>query len=203
MTVALGVLAYSAAIFHLMTHAFFKALLFLAAGSVIIGMHHEQDMRKMGGLAKYMPITAITSWIGSLALIGTPFFSGFYSKDTIIEAVGESHRWGHTYAYWCVLGGVFVTALYSFRLVFMTFHGPERFRQDVHTPAHDKSAGHEEKDEQPSAAGKDAHSAVTGHGMGAGAHGAATSAAHGTEAAHGDVAGAHGTAAHGAVAVFS
>jgi len=129
MVTALGVSAYSAGMFHLMTHAFFKALLFLAAGSVIIGMHHEQDMRKMGGLAKYMPITAVTSWIGSLALIGTPFFAGFYSKDTIIDAVGESHRWGHTYAYWCVLAGVFVTALYSFRLIFMTFHGPERFRQ--------------------------------------------------------------------------
>src|SRR6201996_6247437 len=129
MVTALGVSAYSAGMFHLMTHAFFKALLFLAAGSVIIGMHHEQDMRKMGGLAKYMPITAITSWIGSLALIGTPFFSGFYSKDSIIDAVEKSTRWGHTYAYWCVLGGVFVTALYSFRLIFMTFHGPERFRQ--------------------------------------------------------------------------
>ena len=129
MVTALGVSAYSAGMFHLMTHAFFKALLFLAAGSVIIGMHHEQDMRKMGGLARYMPITAITSWIGSLALIGTPFFAGFYSKDTIIEAVGESHRWGATYAYWCVLGGVFVTALYTFRMIFMTFHGPERFRQ--------------------------------------------------------------------------
>ncbi len=129
MTVALGVSAYSGAIFHLMTHAFFKALLFLAAGSVIIGMHHEQDMRKMGGLAKYMPWTAVTSWIGSLALIGTPFFAGFYSKDAIIEAVGESHRWGHTYAYWCVLCGVFVTALYTFRMLFMTFHGPERFRE--------------------------------------------------------------------------
>ena len=128
MTVALGASAYSAAMFHLMTHAFFKALLFLAAGSVIIGMHHEQDMRKMGGLAKYMPITAVTSWIGTLALVGTPFFSGFYSKDAIIEAVGESHRWGATYAYYCVLLGVFVTSLYSFRLVFMTFHGPERFR---------------------------------------------------------------------------
>jgi NADH-quinone oxidoreductase subunit L len=165
MVTALGVSAYSAGMFHLMTHAFFKALLFLAAGSVIIGMHHEQDMRKMGGLAKYMPITAITSWIGSLALIGTPFFAGFYSKDTIIDAVGESHRWGHTYAYWCVLAGVFVTALYSFRLIFMTFHGPERFRQDVHTPAHDKSVDHEEKEEQPSAAGKDGHGA--GH---AGSH---------------------------------
>ena len=129
MVTALGVSAYSAGMFHLMTHAFFKALLFLAAGSVIIGMHHEQDMRKMGGLAKYMPITAITSWIGALALIGTPFFAGFYSKDTIIEAVGESHRWGATYAYWCVMGGVFVTALYTFRMIFMTFHGPERFRE--------------------------------------------------------------------------
>jgi NADH-quinone oxidoreductase subunit L len=115
--------------FHLMTHAFFKALLFLAAGSVIIGMHHEQDMRKMGGLAKHMPWTAATSWIGSLALIGTPFFSGFYSKDAIIEAVGESHRWGATYAYYCVLAGVFVTALYSFRMIFMTFHGPERWKE--------------------------------------------------------------------------
>ncbi len=129
MTVALGVSAYSAGMFHLMTHAFFKALLFLAAGSVIIGMHHEQDMRRMGGLAKYMPITAVTCWIGALALIGTPFFSGFYSKDAIIEAVGASHRWGADYAYWCVLLGVFVTALYTFRMIFMTFHGPERFRE--------------------------------------------------------------------------
>jgi NADH-quinone oxidoreductase subunit L len=128
MTVALGVSAYGAGIFHLMTHAFFKALLFLAAGSVIIALHHEQDMRKMGGLAKYMPITAVTCWIGALALVGTPFFSGFYSKDAIIEAVGESHRFGSTYAYWCVLCGVFVTSLYTFRLLFLTFHGPERFR---------------------------------------------------------------------------
>jgi NADH-quinone oxidoreductase subunit L len=139
MTVALGVSAYSAAIFHLMTHAFFKALLFLAAGSVIIGMHHEQDMRKMGGLAKYMKITAITSWIGALALIGTPFFAGFYSKDTIIEAVHESHRAAAGYAYYCVLFGVFITALYTFRMIFMTFHGPERFRQ---VAAHDEH-GHE------------------------------------------------------------
>ena len=128
MTVALGVSAYGAGIFHLMTHAFFKALLFLAAGSVIIALHHEQDMRRMGGLAKYMPITAVTCWIGALALVGTPLFSGFYSKDAIIEAVGESHRFGSGYAYWCVLGGVFVTALYTFRLLFLTFHGPERFR---------------------------------------------------------------------------
>src|SRR5205807_2148900 len=132
-TVALGVAAYGAAIFHLMTHAFFKALLFLAAGSVIIALHHEQDMRRMGGLAKYMPITAVTCWIGALALVGTPFFSGFYSKDAIIEAVGESHRWGATYAYWCVLCGVFVTALYTFRMLFLTFHGPERFRDAAHT----------------------------------------------------------------------
>ncbi len=131
MTVALGVSAYSAAIFHLMTHAFFKALLFLAAGSVIIGMHHEQDMRKMGGLAKYMPWTAVTCWIGALALIGTPFFSGFYSKDAIIEAVHESQRSGAQYAYWCVLLGVFVTALYTFRMIFLTFHGKPRFA--VHT----------------------------------------------------------------------
>jgi NADH-quinone oxidoreductase subunit L len=141
MTVALGVSAYSGAMFHLMTHAFFKALLFLAAGSVIIGMHHEQDMRKMGGLAKYMPWTAATSWIGSLALIGTPFFAGFYSKDAIIEAVGESHRWGHTYAYVCVLCGVFVTAFYTFRMLFMTFHGPERFREaSAHEHGHDEHA---------------------------------------------------------------
>ncbi len=140
MTVALGASAYSVAIFHLMTHAFFKALLFLAAGSVIIGMHHEQDMRKMGGLAKYMPITAITCWIGALALIGTPFFSGFYSKDALIEAVGESHRWGATYAYYCVLAGVFVTALYTFRLLFMTFHGNERFATAHDAHAHDDHA---------------------------------------------------------------
>jgi NADH-quinone oxidoreductase subunit L len=140
MTVALGVSAYGAAIFHLMTHAFFKALLFLAAGSVIIGMHHEQDMRKMGGLAKYMPITAVTCWIGALALIGTPFFSGFYSKDAIIDAVGESHRWGASYAYWCVLCGVFVTALYTFRMLFLTFHGPERFHGAHQDAGHDEHA---------------------------------------------------------------
>ena len=127
MTVALGASAYGAAIFHLMTHAFFKALLFLAAGSVIIGMHHEQDMRKMGGLAKVMPITAITCWVGALALIGTPFLSGFYSKDFIIESVHEADRWGATYAYWCVLIGVFVTAFYTFRMIFMTFHGAPRW----------------------------------------------------------------------------
>jgi NADH-quinone oxidoreductase subunit L len=140
MTVALGVSAYGAGIFHLMTHAFFKALLFLAAGSVIIGMHHEQDMRKMGGLAKYMPITAVTCWIGALALVGTPFFSGFYSKDAIIEAVGASHRWGASFAYWCVLCGVFVTALYTFRMMFMTFHGPERFRESAGEGHHSNPA---------------------------------------------------------------
>lgn len=165
MTVALGVSAYSGAIFHLMTHAFFKALLFLAAGSVIIAMHHEQDMRKMGGLAKYMPITAITSWIGALALIGTPFFAGFYSKDAIIEAVGESHRWGATYAYWCVLGGVFVTALYTFRMIFMTFHGPERFRHKhgEHADAHDH--GHDAAHGTAAAhAHDDAHASADAHG---------------------------------------
>jgi NADH-quinone oxidoreductase subunit L len=127
MTVALGVSAYSAAIFHLMTHAFFKALLFLGAGSVIIAMHHEQDMRYMGGLRKYMPVTWITAWIGTLALVGFPFFAGFYSKDAIIEAVAESHRWGSGFAYFAVIAGVLITALYSFRLLYMTFHGRERF----------------------------------------------------------------------------
>jgi len=142
MTVALGVSAYSAAMFHLMTHAFFKALLFLAAGSVIIGMHHEQDMRKMGGLARYMPITAVTCWIGALALIGTPFFSGFYSKDIIIEAVHESQRFGATYAYWCVMIGVFVTALYTFRMIFMTFHGAPRWTAGDATHHGDGGDGH-------------------------------------------------------------
>ncbi len=134
MTAALGAGAYGAGIFHLMTHAFFKALLFLAAGSVIIGMHHEQDMRRMGGLRKYMPITYWTCLIGSLALIGFPGFSGFFSKDIIIESLRESATEGAGYAYWCALIGVFVTALYSFRLVFMTFHGKERM--DEHTREH-------------------------------------------------------------------
>jgi NADH-quinone oxidoreductase subunit L len=127
MTVALGVSAYSAAIFHLMTHAFFKALLFLGAGSVIIALHHQQDMRFMGGLRKYMPVTWITAWVGTLALIGFPFFSGFYSKDAIIEAVAESHRWGSEFAYFAVVAGVLITAIYSFRLLYLTFHGKERF----------------------------------------------------------------------------
>jgi len=134
MTVALGVSAYAGAIFHLMTHAFFKALLFLAAGSVIIAMHHEQDMRKMGGLKKYMPITYWTCLIGALALIGFPAFSGFFSKDALIEAVGLSALPAARYGYWCVLIGVFVTAFYTFRLVFMTFHGRERM--DEHTREH-------------------------------------------------------------------
>ncbi|MDD4929779.1 MAG: NADH-quinone oxidoreductase subunit L [Gallionella sp.] len=132
MTVALGVSAYPVAIFHLMTHAFFKALLFLGAGSVIIGMHHDQDIRNMGGLRKYMPITWITSLIGSLALIGTPFFSGFYSKDSIIEAVGMSHLAGSGFAYFAVVVGVFVTAFYSFRMYFLVFHGEERFGKAHH-----------------------------------------------------------------------
>jgi len=126
MVVALGASAYSIAIFHLTTHAFFKALLFLAAGSVIIAMHHEQDIRKMGNLKKYMPITYWTSLIGSLALIGTPFLSGFYSKEAIILAVGESQLDWAGYAYYAVLAGVFFTALYSFRMFFLVFHTKER-----------------------------------------------------------------------------
>ncbi|TAN85725.1 MAG: NADH-quinone oxidoreductase subunit L [Gallionella sp.] len=152
MTVALGASAYSVAIFHLMTHAFFKALLFLAAGSVIIAMHHNQDIRFMGGLKKYMPITWITSLIGSLALIGTPFFSGFYSKDSIIEAVALSDLPGSGFAYFAVVAGVFVTAFYSFRMYFLVFHGKERFADthhddhgDHHADAHDD--GHGEHDE--------------------------------------------------------
>ena len=138
MTVALGASAYAAGVFHLMTHAFFKALLFLAAGSVIIAMHHEQDIRKMGGLRKYLPITYMTSLIGSLALIGFPFTSGFFSKDVLIEAVAEAahlrHHWPYTLAYWSVLAGVFVTALYSFRMFFLVFHGKPRM--DDHTREH-------------------------------------------------------------------
>jgi len=137
MTVALGVSAYSVAIFHLMTHAFFKALLFLAAGAVIIAMHHEQDMRKMGGLKARMPVTYWTMMIGALALIGTPLFSGFYSKDLLIEAVHASHRAGAGYAYFCVLVGVFFTALYTFRMIFMTFHGAERLDHHAQEHFHD------------------------------------------------------------------
>jgi len=144
MTVALGASAYSVAVFHLMTHAFFKALLFLAAGSVIIGMHHDQDMRNMGGLKKYMPITWITSLIGSLALIGTPFFSGFYSKDSIIEAVGLSHLPVAGIVHAAVMLGVFVTAFYSFRMYFLVFHGEEHFGKDDH---HDHHGDHDDEEE--------------------------------------------------------
>ena len=141
MTVALGASAYSVAIFHLMTHAFFKALLFLGAGSVIMGMHHDQDIRNMGNLKKYMPVTWITSLIGSLALIGTPFFSGFYSKDSIIEAAQASTLTGSTFAYFAVLVGVFVTAFYSFRMYFLVFHGAEKWREVKHDTHHDDHHG--------------------------------------------------------------
>lgn len=170
MTVALGASAYSVAVFHLMTHAFFKALLFLGAGSVIIGMHHDQDIRNMGGLRKYMPITWITSLLGSLALIGTPLFSGFYSKDSIIEAVHETHIWGAGFANFAVLAGVFVTAFYSFRMYFLVFHGEERFGK-----AHAHDHGH------------DAH-----HGAHAAAHGEHDSDAHHEEESHGDSEDDHG-----------
>ncbi|MEN9314958.1 MAG: NADH-quinone oxidoreductase subunit, partial [Pseudomonadota bacterium] len=144
MTVALGASAYSVAIFHLMTHAFFKALLFLAAGSVIIGMHHDQDIRNMGGLRKYMPITWLTSLFGSLALIGTPFLSGFYSKDSIIEAVKFATVPGAGFAYFAVVVGVFVTAFYSFRMYFLVFHGQERWGRSAHdAQAHDDH-GHDD-----------------------------------------------------------
>lgn len=139
MTVALGASAYAAAIFHLMTHAFFKALLFLAAGSVIIAMHHQQNIWKMGNLRRYLPITWFTSLLGTLALVGTPFFSGFYSKDSIIEAVKYSQTPGATFAWICVLLGVFITALYSFRLYFVVFHGPERF--EAHEQGHEHDDG--------------------------------------------------------------
>ena len=144
MTVALGASAYSAAIFHLMTHAFFKALLFLAAGSVIIALHHEQDIRKMGGIRKYMPITYWTALVGSLALIGFPGSSGFFSKDLLIEAVKESHWQGQGAVYWIaylsVLLGVFVTALYSFRMFFLVFHGEERMDDEIKSHLHETRA---------------------------------------------------------------
>jgi NADH-quinone oxidoreductase subunit L len=144
MTVALGVSAYSVAVFHLMTHAFFKALLFLGAGSVIMGCHHNQDIRFMGGLRKYMPITWITSLLGSLALIGTPLFAGFYSKDSIIEAVHFSNLWGSGFANFAVLAGVFVTAFYSFRMYFLVFHGPERYDQNPDAQHDDHGHGHDD-----------------------------------------------------------
>jgi len=152
MTMALGAGAYQAGIFHLMTHAFFKAVLFLGAGSVIIAMHHEQDMRKMGGLRKYMPITYFTVLIGALANAGFPPFAGFFSKDSIIEAIQVSHTPGHAIAYLAALAGVFVGGLYSFRLVFFAFHGKERFHEPIHDDhaqdsAHDAHDTHEEPDE--------------------------------------------------------
>ena len=156
MTVALGVSAYSVAMFHVMTHAFFKALLFLAAGSVIIGMHHDQDMRNMGGLRKYMPITWFTMLLGNLALIGTPLFSGFYSKDSIIEAAKLSNLPGSGFAYFAVLASVFVTAFYAFRQYFMVFHGKEKWRElpehhdDHHSDGHHHGLGkHDNPHESP------------------------------------------------------
>jgi NADH-quinone oxidoreductase subunit L len=171
MTVALGASAYSVAIFHLVTHAFFKALLFLAAGSVIIGMHHDQDIRNMGGLRRYMPVTWITSLIGSLALIGTPFFAGFYSKDSIIVAAHAAHEAGQagaTFAYYAVLFGVFITAFYSFRMYFLVFHGKPRFdthdsHDHGHADAHAKNAdhGHGGRDEHHSGPPHESPAVVT------------------------------------------
>ncbi len=157
MTVALGVSAYPIAVFHLMTHAFFKALLFLGAGSVIMGMHHDQDMRNMGGLWKYMPITWFTSLLGSLALIGTPFFSGFYSKDSIIEAVGKSSIAGSDFAYFAVMAGVFITAFYSFRMYFLVFHGKERFGQAHDNHGHDAHDDHHDDHHHGLAPGQKPH----------------------------------------------
>ena len=156
MTVALGASAYSAAIFHLMTHAFFKALLFLAAGSVILAMHHEQDLRKMGGLRKYMPITWITTLIGSLALCGIPPFAGFFSKDAIIDAVSLSKLPGHSFAHFAVVCAAFVTAFYSFRMLFLAFHGSERFDLSAHA---DHDAHHDAR-----AGADDAHDGQQAHG---------------------------------------
>jgi NADH-quinone oxidoreductase subunit L len=144
MTVALGASAYSVAIFHLMTHAFFKALLFLGAGSVIMGMHHDQDIRNMGGLRKYMPITWITFLIGTFALVGMPFFSGYYSKEHIIEAAAASTVWGSSFGYYATLLGVFVTSLYSFRVYFLVFHGKERFDTSEQASHGHDSHGHDD-----------------------------------------------------------
>jgi len=177
MTVALGVSAYSAAVYHLMTHAFFKALLFLAAGSVIIGMHHEQDMRRMGGLRKVMPITFWTSLVGTLALVGTPFFAGFYSKDTIIEAAAEhaheAHDWVATYGYWAVLLGAFVTAFYSFRLLYLTFAGKPRWHDrapedhyvapEADSTEHETALADQHGHEHATAVHADSHDAHHGH----------------------------------------
>jgi len=148
MTMALGAAAYPAAIFHLMTHAFFKAVLFLGAGSVIVAMHHEQDMRKMGGLWKYMPVTYATVLVGALANAGLPPFAGFFSKESIIEALHLSQTPGAGFAYLLALGGVFVGAFYSFRLVFFAFHGKERFRE-AHGNGHAHAAGGEPGHEEP------------------------------------------------------
>jgi NADH-quinone oxidoreductase subunit L len=186
MTVALGLSAYPVAVFHLMTHAFFKALLFLAAGSVIIGMHHDQDIRNMGGLRKYMKITYWTSLVGSLALIGTPFFAGFYSKDSIIDAAHASHLPGAGFAIFSVTAGVFVTAFYSFRMFFLVFHGPERFRNKPFPAEHDEPTPELEED--------DAH----GHGHAGAldahdAHGHAPAHAHAhDDPAHADPGHGHG-----------
>jgi NADH-quinone oxidoreductase subunit L len=151
MTVALGLSAYNVAVFHLMTHAFFKALLFLGAGSVIIGMHHDQDIRNMGGLWKRMPITWITSLLGSLALIGTPFFAGFYSKDSILIAASHSTLPAAGFAQFAVMAGVFITAFYSFRMYFLVFHGPERFHHKPFPGEHDHhdDGHHHEPHESP------------------------------------------------------
>ena len=176
MTVALGAGAYAAGMFHLVTHAFFKALLFLGAGSVIIAMHHEQDMRRMGGLRRCMPITYITAVIGSLALAGIPPFAGFFSKDAILEAVHLSSTPGHGIAYVAVLSGVFITSLYTFRMLFMTFHGPERFREAAHA------------DHATSAGAHDAHGPADAHGQNAHAYDAQGNdphASHGGDHAHG------------------
>jgi NADH-quinone oxidoreductase subunit L len=161
MTVALGVSAYAAGIFHLATHAFFKAVLFLGAGSVIIALHHEQDMRRMGGLRRYMPITYATMMIAALASAGIPGFSGFFSKESIIEAAHLSHLSGARFAYFCVVSTVFVTALYTFRLMFMTFHGPERFREP---PAIDARGEHGDGEHALSEPDKGAHAAHEPHG---------------------------------------
>ena len=164
MTVALGLSAYPVAVFHLMTHAFFKALLFLAAGSVIMGMHHDQDIRNMGGLRKYMKITYWTSLIGSLALIGTPFFAGFYSKDSIIDAASASHLYGASFARFSVTAGVFVTAFYSFRMFFLVFHGKERFHHKPFPPELDGPEPALEEDDSHGAHGHaPAHAAHAAH----------------------------------------
>jgi NADH-quinone oxidoreductase subunit L len=166
MFLAVGIGAYANGMFHLMTHAFFKALLFLAAGSVIIGMHHNQDIRDMGGLRKYMPITWITSLIGSLALVATPFFSGFYSKESIIEAVRYANIPGSGIAYAAVLSGVFITAFYSFRMYFLVFHGEERFRHAGGHAGHAHEA-HETHSAEAQAHAHDSHApAAHGHADG-------------------------------------